>query len=328
MGHEDAQRSAKVVILRGQYTEYVTLTRRHMIYRGAALAGSAIGLLLKAGENVLDVAYAGSMTSVMEGPIKQAAHAQLGISLQGRAQGASGLAQLIISNAIHPDVFISVTPSPMETVLRAGMANTAAPIAHTEMVIAYCPNSSFAARLQAAGKAHAPSWWRILEEPGLRFGRTDPVTDPQGRNIIFVMQLAARLYNQPDLARRILGPDINPEQIFTEPTIQARLQSGQLDAASAYKIQPAPFNLPYLRLPTEINLGASSPASYQEASLTLTGKTYHPEPLVYYATALKNAPNASGAAGFVEWLRGKAAQEIFGRYDYDPPGDSKALDAT
>ena len=264
----------------------------------------------------------------MEGEIKQAALAQLGLSLQGRAQGASGLAQLIVANVIHPDVFISVTPSPVETVLRAGMATTAVPIAHTEMVIAYCPSSRFAQRFEMADKSNAESWWQILLEPGLRFGRTDPVTDPQGRNIIFVMQLAARLYDQPDLAQRILGSNINPEQIFTEPTVQARLQSGQLDAASAYKIQPAPFHLPYLTLAPEINLSGGPPAAYAEASLTLNGKTYHPEPLVYYAAALKQAADAQAAALFVEWLRGKSAQEIFSRYHYDPPGDAKAMGAT
>lgn len=299
-----------------------------MIGRGLTLAGAATGWLSKAaGEDVLDVAYAGSMTSVMEGPIKQAAGAQLGFSLQGRAQGASGLSQLIVSGAIHPDVFISVTPGPMETVLRAGAAKSATPIAHTEMVIAYCPSSRFAARLQAAGKSNTPSWWQILEDPGLRFGRTDPVTDPQGRNIIFVMQLAARLYNQPDLVQRILGPVINPGQIFTEPTIQARLQSSQLDAASAYKIQPAPFHLPYVSLPKEINLGMKPFCAYAGASLILNGKTYYPEPLVYYAAALKNAPHPPAAERFVEWLRGKSAQEIFGRFNYDPPGDAEELDA-
>jgi len=299
------------------------LTRRHIIWQIAALAGSKAR-----GESVLNVAYAGSMASVMEGEIKQAALAQLGLALQGRAQGASGLAQLIIGNAIHPDVFISVTPSPMETVLKAGMAAGAVPIAHTEMVIAYCPSSRFAPRFEAANQPNAQSWWQILQEPGLRLGRTDPVTDPQGRNIIFVMQLAARLYKQPDLVQRILGADINPEQIFTEPTVQARLQSGQLDAASAYKIQPAPFHLPYLTLPAEINLGCGSPAAYADASLTLNGKTYRPEPLVYYAAALKQASDAQGAARFVEWLRGKPAQEIFSRSHYDPPGDAKVLGAT
>ena len=325
----DAPWSANaVVVLRRQYTGYATFTRRYIIARSAALAVSAMSLRSKAAaEDVLEVAYAGSMTSVMEGPVKQTASAQLGLSLQGRAQGASGLAQLIVSSAIHPDVFISVTPGPMETVLKAGMAARAFPIARTEMVIAYCPNSPFASRLKSAGQADTQPWWRILEEPALRFGRTDPVTDPQGRNIIFVMQLAARLYGQPDLVERVLGPDINPRQIFTEPTVQARLQSGQLDAASAYKIQPASFNLPYLRLPEEINLGASSSAKYAAASLTLNGKTYHPEPLVYYAAALKDAPHASSAARFVEWLCNKSAQETLGRYHYDPPGDAGELTA-
>lgn len=300
-----------------------------MIRQTAALAGTAAVLLSRAkADNVLNVAYAGSMTSLMEGEIKQAAQAQLGLTLQGRAQGASGLAQLIVSSAIRPDVFISVTTGPMESVLKAGMAARAVPIAHTEMVIAYSPGSHFASKFQAAEKPNAVSWWQILEEPGIRFGRTDPVTDPQGRNIIFVMQLAARLYKQPDLVQRVLGPEINPEQIFTEPTVQARLQSGQLDAASAYKIQPPPFHIPYLNLPPQINLGGGSPAAGSDASLTLSGKTYHPEPLIYYAAALKQAANPQAAAQFVEWLRGNAAQAIFGQHYYDPPGDAKELGAT
>jgi len=220
-----------------------------------------------------------------------------------------------------------VTPSPMETVLKAGMATTAVPIAHTEMVIAYSPGSRFASRFQEAGKLNAQTWWQILEEPGLYFGRTDPITDPQGRNIIFVMQLAARIYKQPDLVKRVLEPDINPEQIFTEPTVQARLQNGQLDAASAYKIQPPPFHLPYLTLPAEINLGGELPDVYREATLTLNDRTYHPEPLVYYAAALKQAPNPHAAARFVAWLRETSAQQILARHYYDPPGDAKEIGA-
>ncbi len=268
----------------------------------------------------LDVAYAGSMASVMEGPVKQAAADALKLSMQGRAQGASGLAQLILAGSIHPDVFISVTPGPMQTVLNAGHAAKAFPIAHTEMVIAYDPNSRFAAKLKQG------PWWRVLEEPGFRFGRTDPVTDPQGRNIIFTMQLAAEYYHQADLVTRILGQTINERQIFTEPSVQARLQSGQLDAASAYKIQPEAFHLPYLLLPEQINLGDDKRiAEYQHAALTLNGKTYHPEPLVYYAAALKDAAHPREAARFIEWLRGRSGQEILLRFGYDPAGDAREL---
>jgi molybdate/tungstate transport system substrate-binding protein len=215
----------------------------------------------------------------------------------------------------------------MLTVLRAGKADAAHPVAHTEMVIAYSPKSRLASKFEAASKGKA-NWWEILQEPGVRFGRTDPVGDPQGRNIIFTMMLAAKVYKQPDLVEKILGPTINEKQIFTEPTVQARLQSGELDAASAYKIQPGPFNLPYLALPKEINLsGQNVHAEHPEISLTVGGKTYNPEPLIYYAAVLKDAPNAKGASAFAEWLKGDEAQAIFRRFYYDPPGDASVLHA-
>jgi molybdate/tungstate transport system substrate-binding protein len=195
------------------------------------------------------------------------------------------------------------------------------------MVIAYSPKSRFAPKFDAAAKGKG-DWWKILQEPGLRFGRTDPITDPQGRNIIFTIMLAAKIYKQPDLVEKVLGPTINERQIFTEPTVQARLQSGELDAASAYKIQPGPFNLPYITLPKETNLsGQNVHADHPDVTLPMSGKTYNPEPLIYYAAVLKDAPNSKGAAAFVEWLRGVAGQDIFRRYNYDPPGDASVLHA-
>lgn len=313
------------------------LTRRELLVRGgqlaagAAVAGFAGNLLadrlLVDDLPVLDVAYAGSMGSMMEGPIKAGVAQALKLDFHGRAQGASALAQLIVGGSIRPDVFLPVTPGPMLAVLRAGKAHTAQPVAHTEMVIAYSPKSRLASQFAAAASGKA-NWWEVLQEPGIRFGRTDPVADPQGRNIIFTMMLAAREYKQPDLFEKILGRAINPKQIFTEPTVQARLQSGELDAASAYKIQPGPFNLPYITLPKEINLSGQNVGSeHPDVTLTVGGKTYRPEPLIYYAAVLKDAPNPKGAAAFVNWLSGDQAQAIFRKFDYDPPGDASALHA-
>jgi molybdate/tungstate transport system substrate-binding protein len=291
-------------------------------------AGAALPLRLLADElSPLDVAYAGSMGSMMEGPIKSAAASTLKIDFHGRAQGSSALAQLIVGGSIRPDVFVPVTPGPALTILRSGKADSAQPIAHTEMAIAYSPKSKFATRFDAAAKGKE-DLWKILQEPGLRFGRTDPVTDPQGRNIIFTMMLAAKTTKQPDLVEKVLGPTINEKQIFTEPTVMARLQSGELDAASAYKIQPGPLNLPYVPLPAEINLsGQNVRAEHPDVTLSVGGKTYTPEPLIYYAAVLKDAPNAKGAEAFMEWLKGDEAQRIFRKYNYDPPGDASSLHA-
>ena len=291
----------------------------------AAAAANGPARLLAADTSTLDVAYAGSMGSLMEGDLKSAASRSLGLELHGRPQGASALAQLIVSGGIRPDVFISVTPSPMLSVLKAGKAETAEPIAGTEMVIAYSPKSRFNARLQAAAAGTAP-WWPILEEPGFRFGRSDPATDPQGRNIIFSMKLAAKKYAQPDLVEKILGSINNPQQISMEAGVQARLQSGELDAASAYRIQPAPFHLPYIALSPDINLSGDQVHQLNpDVSLSVAGKTYVPEPLVYYVAVLKDAPNLKGAAAFVQWLREPEAQAILKRFMYGPPGTASAL---
>ena len=274
----------------------------------------------------LQVAYAGSMGSMMDGGIKPAIAKSLSADFQGRAQGSTGLANLIIAGSIRPDVFISVTPGPMRSVLKAGKAGEAVPIARTEMVIAYSPKSQFAADFAKAGQAGAKSWWQILETPGVRFGRTDPVTDPQGMNIIFTMQLAASYYHQPNLAKKILGPEFNPQQIFNEPEVMARLQSGQFDASSAYKTQPAALGLPFVELPKEINLGdAEMAAEYQKASLELKGKTQHPQPLVFYAAVLKDAPQPKLAEHFVAWLQSGDARAILTHYHYDDPGDATPL---
>lgn len=308
------------------------LTRRELLVRTSWLAcGAAVAAFprtsIAADLAVVDVAYAGSMGSMMEGPVKSSAAQSLKLDMHGRGQGSSALAQLIVGGSIRPDIFLPVTPGPAMTILRAGKADSALPVAHTEMVIAYSPKSRFASRFDAAAKGKE-KWWEILQEPGLRFGRTDPVADPQGRNIIFTMMLAAQAYKQPDLVEKILGPTINEKQIFTEPTVEARLQSGELDAASAYKIQPGPFNLPYITLPKEINLGGQNVhAEHPDVSLNVGGKTYTPEPLIYYCAVLKDAPNSQGAAAFAEWLRGNEAQAIFRRYYYDPPGDASALHA-
>jgi molybdate/tungstate transport system substrate-binding protein len=274
----------------------------------------------------LQAAYAGSMGAMMDGAIKPAVAKALHAELRGRAQGSTGLAHLIAAGSINPDVFISITPGPMRIVLAAGKAREATPIGRTEMVIAYSPSSRYRAALAKAGQPGAEPWWRILESPGFRFGRTDPLTDPQGLNIIFVMRLAADYYRQPDLADRILGPMINPRQIFLEPQMMARLQSGQLDAASAYKIQPLALGLPFIELPEEINLGdASMETRYRLATVTLNGKTVRPAPLVFYATALTTAAHPKLAARFVEWLRGAPARAILSHYHYDGPGDAKPL---
>ena len=114
--------------------------------------------------------------------------------------------------------------------------------------------------------------------------------------------------------------------IFPEPTVLARVQAGELDASSAYKVQPGPFNLPYMTLPDAVNLGSPAmSAAYGQVSLQLGDRVYRPEPLIYYAAVLEDASNPRGAASFVRWLAGPDGMRLLRTYHYDAPLAARAL---
>jgi molybdate/tungstate transport system substrate-binding protein len=262
---------------------------------------------------------------MLEGPLKTSAAETLKFNLRTHAQGADAVAHSLVDGTLKADVFIPITAGPLLTVMRSGKAEVAHPIASTEMVIVYSPKSRFAAEFDAASKGKA-NWWEILQKPGLRFARSNPAGDPGGRNIIFTMMLAARKYKQANLVEKVLGPMLNPEQLLTDGNNQARLQSGELDASGSYKVGPEWVNLPYITLPQDINLsGQNVHAEHPDVSLSIDGKTYYPEPLVYYAAVLKNAANPAGAAAFLEWLQSDDTQALFRRYQFDPPGNASVL---
>ncbi len=298
---------------------------KRILLCAAILLSTISGAAAAADQAVLRVAYAGSMGAVMDHGLGPALSKTHGVTYQGIGRGSYGLARLIAAKQVQADVFVVITPGPVKVVQKAGLLGAAQPVASTQMVIAYSPKSRHAEAFKAAAAGRI-KWYSVLEQDGVRFGRTDPATDPQGRNIVLAMQLAARYYKQPDLAKKILGPIKNPRQIFAEPSLLSRLESGQIDASSGYLSATISHHLPYIKLPDEINL--SNPAMqqqwYSKAGFSLikpNGKTGQAkvQPLVFYAGVLKNAQNPQAAQAFVAFLRSDAGQKLFAKYGYNSP---------
>ena len=293
---------------------------------GALLTGACI-LAASAAQaaGALRVAYAGSMGVVMDRFLGPAFAKANGVEYQGIGQGAYGLARQLQGRLLQADVFISITPGPIDILRNAGMIGAAVPVASTQMVITYSPKSRFLPELEAAAQGKKP-WYEVLQTPGLRFGRTDAAIDPQGQNIIFTMLLAQNYYAQPGLADRILGGTQNTQQIFTEASLLSRLEAGQLDASSGYLSAARSHHLPFIRLPEEINL--SNPemeAKWYKAvqfSIKLpSGKqaTLSTQPLVFYAAVLKNSKQPALAGKFVQFLQSPEGQKMLGNNGYSPP---------
>jgi molybdate/tungstate transport system substrate-binding protein len=284
-----------------------------------ACAALWLGAAQARAEGTITVAYAGSMGVLMDKGIGPAFTAQTGITFHGIGQAALGLSHLIAAKSINPDVFVSVSSAPIKVVEAAGLATKAVPVASTQIVLAYAPASQYATQL---AKAQGADIFKILKTPGLRFGRTDPNIDPQGQYVLYTLQLAANVYDQPDLTQKIAGDTNNNAEIFAEPSLLARLQEGQIDATLGYESAVISQKLPYVTLPKDINF--SDPKltkAYAKASLTVTAKgvtkTVHPGLLVFYATPLTNAPNPQAATAFVKFLQTPSAQKIFLHYGYN-----------
>lgn len=276
--------------------------------------------LAAAGRPVLRVAYAGSMGALMDrglGPAFEQAHAA---TFQGTGQGSYALARLLAAKQLQADVFIAVTPGPVDVLRKAGLIASVEPIASTRMVVIYSPRSRFAPAFAAAATGGQP-WHAVLAQPGLRFGRSDPSIDPQGANVLFTLQLAARYYRQPQLVRRIAGDIINPRQIFTENSLLSRLEAGQIDATIGYASAAHSHHLPTLALPDAINLGNPAMRAdwYAKAGIELPdGKVLRAQPLVFYAAILKTARQPQLARQFIAFIHGPRGQALLRQYGYAP----------
>lgn len=270
---------------------------------------------------VLRVEYAGSMGTVMDlglGPAFAKVHR---VGYQGIGAGSYALARLLAARQQRADVFIAITPGPMAVLQHAGLIVQVVPIASTQMVVIYSPKSRFASDFRAAATGRR-TWYDVLREPGMRFGRTDPAIDPQGANVLLTLQLASIYYHQPHLLDEVTGGMHDTRGIFTEPSILSRLQAGQIDATIGYASAARSHRLPTVALPHEINLGDPSMQStwYARAGYALPdGKRRTVQPPVFYAAVLKNAPHPALARAYVEFLLGPDGQRILRRHGYGEP---------
>lgn len=273
------------------------------------------------------VTYAGSMGKVMDqglGPaFSRANHGEY----QGQGQGAYGMARLLASHKIEADVFVSITPGPMQILKDAGLIDDAVPVASTSMVIAYSPEGKHAEQFEQANQKHDGSWLTLLAQDDVSFGRTDPYIDPKGQNIVFSLMLAEKYYNMPGIADKILGSLQNPEQTHQEGGLLARLESGQVDAAAGYESEVRSAHLPYVTLPDETNLSNPKMAKqwYDTVSFTIKDskgqdQVLHTQPMVFYAAVLKNAPNGvEQGQKFVSFMQSTEGQRLFNAFGYAGP---------
>jgi molybdate/tungstate transport system substrate-binding protein len=253
-----------------------------MLRRGVLLAGLWLALAPAMASaqsaGTVNVLYAGSLAKLMEHGIGPAFDKADSADFRGYAGGSNKLANEIKGKLVQGDVFISANPTVNADLM--GATNGAwvdwyVTFAQSPLVIGYNPSSRFAADLKTK------PWYEVLQEPGIRIGRTDPKLDPKGKLTLELLKKAAAVYTIPDLSKKVLGAPENPAQVLPEESLVGRLQSGQIDVGFFYSTETTDLKISAITLPPETALSAH-----------------------YTATVLNNAPNAAGAVSFVQFLLG------------------------
>jgi molybdate/tungstate transport system substrate-binding protein len=210
---------------------------------------------------------------------------------RGYGGGSNKLANEIKGKLRRADVFISANPRVNDDLTGAANGDWVSwylTFAQSPLVIGYDPASRFAADLKTK------PFYEVLQEPGLRIGRTDPKLDPKGALTVQLMDKAAQVTKQPDLAQKILGGAENPTQVDPEENLVGRLQSGQIDVGFFYSTETADLKIASVPLPPEMALSAH-----------------------YTATILRDAPDPQGAEQFLAFLLGPEGKDIMRRHGLD-----------
>ena len=306
-------------------------------------SGSGSSSSSPAAKGTASVAYASSLQYLNEKVAAPAFTKATGYQYSGRGASSGELSSDIASKEITPNVFESVGGDNI-TPLEPKFTTWYIPYAGTQMVVAYNPNSKYASQFKAYADGSKPLkglFSSLLQTKGLKLGRTDPNIDPQGRDFIFMLELAQMYYHLPkDTVSKILGTSdwgtANSSQIYAESSLDATLQSGQLDAASAFITQAVELHLDYIKLPPQISLGDAAMANqYAKATVTIkppgmpkTVKSGSPQVI---DITIIGKPTAAGTA-FVKYTLSSAglAQYKTGGFTMITPtvvGDSSAVPA-
>jgi molybdate/tungstate transport system substrate-binding protein len=284
------------------------------------------------------VAYASSLEFLNEKVAGPAFTAATGYKYSGQGASSGDLEADIASGEIHPNVFESVGGDNI-TPLQPKFTSWYIQYAGTEMVVAYNPKGKYAPQFKAIADGSKPlsTLFTLLQTPGLKLGRTDPNVDPQGRDFIYMLELAQTYYHLPsDTVAKILGTTdfgtASSSQIYAESSLDSTLQSGQLDASSAFITQAKELNLAYVPLVPPINLCCAANATqYATAKVTLAnGTTKSGSPQVIDITLI-GTPTSAGTA-FVKYTLSPAglAQYKAGGFTVLTPtvfGDKSAVPA-
>jgi len=252
--------------------------------------------------NELIIFHAGSLSV----PVKQICdsfrilHPE--VILKPEAAGSVASARKITDLNRNCDVFLSADQSVIDEFLIPDFASWSIGFATNEMAIVFTEKSRLSELI------NNNNWNEILMKDDVIFGRSDPNSDPCGYRALISIELAGKIFRNPDFVQKFKNKDtrfIRPKEV----DMIALLETQSVDYIFIYKSVAVQHKLNFISLPDSMNLGNPMLADwYRTANVEINGKKpgekfiQKGEPMIYGVTISDDSPNRTLAIEFVEFF--------------------------
>jgi molybdate/tungstate transport system substrate-binding protein len=256
----------------------------------------------KRSADTITIFHAGSLSYPFREVIKAFNEQHPDIRVLTESSGSVAAARKITDLNRICDIYATADYKVIKELLYPDHADWYIAFARNELSVVFTDNSKYASEITSE------NWHEILQRPNVRFGRSDPDSDPCGYRTLLMWKLAEKFYGLPGFYNQMLEKDkrfIRPKEV----DLLALLETNTIDYIFLYRSVAEQHGLNYLILPDNINLGNPELEElYRTVSVEVRGTvpgeriTFYGEPMVYAVTIPLEAPNPGVAEIFLEFL--------------------------
>ncbi len=261
-------------------------------------------------QKTLRIIYAAALQQVVEKCLEHFSLQNSGLKFEINGVGSREGAKRLLAGEKY-DIIALADQALFAELLVPGLVENYFVFASDQLVIAYNHFS------KGSKEITQENWVDTLLKPQVSFARSDHHLVPRGYRTLMVWQLAEIFYDRPGLYSTMEAACMPYSTYPKSLDLSSALFKGKVDYAFLYSSEAKQLGLPYLVLPSKINLSNPAYANfYDQASVTVESKIpgknviIHGNPIEFAIGLSKDSQHPELAQSFADYLTGPEGSSI------------------
>ncbi|MCO5387142.1 extracellular solute-binding protein [Desulfosporosinus sp.] len=258
----------------------------------------------------LRIIHAGALQQVIRKCVKHFSSHNANLTFEATGVGSREGAKRLLSGENY-DIIALADQALFAELLVPDLVKSYYIFAADQIVIGYSQLS------KGSEEINQENWFETLLDSQVTFARSDHHLDPCGYRTLMVWQLSESFYSRPGLYSKMESACI-PYSLYPKSLdLASALVNGKVDYAFLYSSEAEQLGLPYITLPSKINLSNPAYANfYDQAAVSVESKVpgkniiIHGKPIEFAIGISKESQHFELAQSFVELLTGPDGNSI------------------